>query len=289
MKLPNFIIVGAPKAGTTALYKFLENNKSVFMSNPKEVNFFSANELRKQNIYYDYFFVENLSDYEKLFKDSKKNQIIGEASVSYLYYEKTPEKIKKIIPDVKIIIMLRNPVKRAFSHYLMDKRLGLVKYSFEQIVKSYGKNESMKIYYQQYIELGLYYKQIKRYMKFFDSKKIKIYFQKDLLRDPNSIMENLYKFLNINNYDLKNLNRRHNNFSMPKNNFIQKLYSSYWLRNLLSKILPKKIKKKIVDIFFEAKSKPKISKEIENILREIYKKDIENLEKLLEINLSHWK
>ena len=104
--LPNFLLVGAPKAGTTSLYHYLYGHPQVFMSTPKEVNFFSGGEIDSQDLYYDYFKVSNLSDYEKLFDAVTNEKAIGEGSVSYLYYEDTPRKIKECLPEVKIIIIL---------------------------------------------------------------------------------------------------------------------------------------------------------------------------------------
>ena len=165
--LPNFIIVGAPKAGTTSIYRYLSKHPEVFMSSPKEINYFSIDQIESQNLYYNYFKVKSLIEYEKLFDGVTNETAIGEGSVSYLFYKETPAKIKNIIPDVKIIILLREPISRAFSHYLMDNKLGLVNDSFENIIFKTSISDKQNLYYQQYVELGLYYKQIKRYFDIF--------------------------------------------------------------------------------------------------------------------------
>src|SRR5882672_7527464 len=100
MKLPNFFIVGAPKAGTTSLYFYLQRHPEVFMSPVKEPNFFSYDETIKQNLYHKEKGVGKLEDYRKLFSSANgHHKAIGEASVSYLFYPSVAEKIKKFSPD----------------------------------------------------------------------------------------------------------------------------------------------------------------------------------------------
>ena len=190
--LPNFIIVGAPKAGTTSLCNYLSEHDEIFMSTPKELNFFSHNEIIKQNLYYKDFYVACLEEYESHFDKAVKKKAVGEGSVSYLFYPQTPIKIHKIIPDVKIIIMLRDPSERAISHYLMDVKLGLVKKCLKQI---YLEKDNNNLYYQQYIKLGLYAEQVKRYIDVFGNSKVKIILQEDLASMGSQILREIYRFI----------------------------------------------------------------------------------------------
>lgn len=286
--LPNFIIVGAPKAGTTSLYHYLSDHPDVFMSNPKEVNFFSREEIVKQRLYYQDFKAKDFESYEKLFSDVSSELAIGEGSVSYLFYPDTPNKIKIAIPDVKIIILLRDPVERAFSHYLMDYRMGLVDLSFEDIVYKRANHKMMSLYYQQYVELGFYYEQVKRYLNLFGNEQVKIYLQEDLREDANAVVLDLYDFLKIDKSYTPDIDKEHNAFSMPKNKFIHKLYSSNFIRYIISAVFTNTLKEKVKDIFFERKKKPVLEQSVRNDLRELYKNDIQNLEKIIDRNLSHW-
>ena len=108
LKSPNFFIVGAPRAGTTSLYNYLNEISEVFMSPVKEPGFFIPNDFR------------NFSEktYLELFENVKDEIAIGEATAGYLGNEKTPFLIKEKVPNAKIIITLRDPVNRIFSHYL---------------------------------------------------------------------------------------------------------------------------------------------------------------------------
>src|SRR5438045_1184872 len=167
-KLPNFFIVGAPKAGTTSLYHYLKNHPEVFMSPIKEPNYFSYEETVKQNLYHKEKGVGTFEEYAELFVSANgHHKAVGEASVSYLFYSSVPEKIKELIPDAKIIMSLRNPVERGTSHYFMEHKLGYVSESLDDIVFRKSKHKHAHLYYQQFVELGLYYQQVKRYIDIF--------------------------------------------------------------------------------------------------------------------------
>ena len=159
----DFFIVGAPKAGTTSLYHYLSEHPQIEMSSQKEPDYFSDKAINEQGMYYGKNRVNTLDKYESLFVQ-KESVVYGEASVSYLFYENVPEDIKKYNPNAKIIIMLRNPIERAFSHYLMDYRLGLISDSFENVLAKISKHKNAHLFYQQYIEVSKYAKQIQRYL-----------------------------------------------------------------------------------------------------------------------------
>jgi len=286
--LPNFIIVGAPKAGTTSLYHYLTEHPQVFMSTPKEINFFSREEIEAQGLFYNDFKAKNLNEYEKLFASVTDEKAVGEASVSYLFYPGVPAKIKEILPDVKIIILLRDPVERGFSHYLMDYKLGLVDIPYREIIHKTNNHKNQNLYYQQYVELGFYYEQVKRYLDLFGHEKVKIYFQEDLRTDSKNTILDLYEFLGIDKSFMSNIEREHNVFSMPKNKLIRTLYAFYLLRSLLSTLIPKALKDKIENLFFERKQKPKLEQEARDYLWDLYRNNIFELERLIGKDLSYW-
>ena len=286
--LPDFIIVGAPKAGTTSLYHYLMSHPQVFMSEPKEVNFFSSGEISNQGLYYNDYLVKNLADYENLFASATSEQAIGEGSVSYLFYPQTPAKIKSVIPNVKIIILLRNPVERGFSHYLMDYRLGFVGSPYDEIVYQTGSHENIHLYYQQYVELGLYYEQVKRYLELFGKAQVRIYLQEDLRTSTDKVIQDLYEFLGVDVSFSPHTEREHNVFSMPKNRAIQKLYSNQVVRSIVSMLFSDTLKEQIINLLFETKNKPVLNKKVSDYLHQIYSSDIEKLENLICKDLSNW-
>ena len=111
----DFFIVGAPKAGTTSLYHYLNQHPAIEMSRIKEPNFFSSKSLKESGTYYRSIIVDNQEDYHSLFNLGNEGVLFGDASVSYLFYNDVANKIKNYNHLAKIIIVLRNPIERAFS------------------------------------------------------------------------------------------------------------------------------------------------------------------------------
>jgi hypothetical protein len=285
---PDFIIVGAPKAGTTSLYHYLNANLSVFMTEPKEVNFFSYVQLEKQNLFYSDFKVKTDAAYKALFSKGDKNQVKGEASVSYLFYPDVAKSIYEYNPECKIIMVLRDPIERGYSHYLMDLKLGLVDLPYEDIVFKRGDHKNMGLYYQQYVELGLYAKQVKRYLDVFPREQIKIYTQEQLKADTPSVVSDLFGFLGLQKSNYTDTGISHNQFSMPRNKVIAWVYSRVRLRKLLSSVFPYKARTFINTYLFKKGRKPAMATNIRSRLVKIYREDMLFLNELIEQDVSSW-
>ena len=276
----NTFIVGAPKTGTTSLYYYLNQHTNVCMSSIKEPNFFSAKEVN--SLFYKSQIVDEINEYHKLFSQNKK-QIIGEASVSYLFFDEVPNRIYKYNPKAKIIILLRNPIERALSHYLMDFRLGFCSENFEDII---AHPEIFPQYYQQYLELGNYFLQLKRYINVFNENQLSIVFYDDLKSDSQKVMKHIFSFLEIEFQDLDYSIQ--NSFLSPSNIFVSELYKFNSLRKIVKSLFPEPFLSLVKSIFFSNNSKPTFSDSIIKQLNAYYKSDIVELEKLLNKDLSKW-
>src|SRR4030095_16894354 len=238
-KLPNFFIVGAPKAGTTSLYHYLKRHPEVFMSPVKEPNFFSYDETIKQNLYHKEKGVGTMEEYLRLFENANgHHKVIGEASVSYLFYPSVPHKIKELVPDAKIIMSLRNPVDRAFSHYYMEYKLGYVDIPLEQIIERKTTHRNGDLYYQQYIELGLYTEQVKRYFDVFGRDNVRVFIYDDIAENVEKMILSLFDFLTIDKSIIPELEERYNTYSLPRNKLFRLIYSQKKLRTLARKFIP---------------------------------------------------
>ncbi len=284
---PNFFIVGAPKAGTTSLYHYLDEHPEVFMSPLKETNYFSYEATIKQKLYYKEKGISNWNDYQILFENSSDKKAIGEASVSYLFYPEVPQLIKSKFPEAKIIIMLRNPVDRAFSHYQMDYKLGYVNDSLEKIIFNKNRNAVENLFYQQFILLGKYFEQVKRYCDTFGAENVLVIFFDDFKNDTVREINRLCRFLGIDESVKLNLDKTHNPFATPRNFFFRFIYRFKSFRLLIKNSLPQKLLAGIQQIILTNKKTPPAGKTI-SYLRELYKPDIIQLEKLLNRNLSTW-
>ena len=284
----DFFIVGAPKAGTTSLYYYLNEHPEIEMSTQKETDFFSDSAIQKQGLYYGENRINTLEKYHNLFPTTQEKKY-GEASVSYLFYEDVPEKIKAYNSKGKIIIMLRNLVDRAFSHYLMDYRLGLISSTLEEVIECKSYNKKSKLFYQQYIELSLYFKQVKRYLEIFGSENVHIILYQDFKNDIEVVMKKVYHFLEVDSKFEQKVEKKYNTFSIPKNNFIRIVYSFVGLRKFLKFVIPENLVKRMKNTFFKKDEKPELSLKLRKKMNELFLHDINLLEDLLSKDLSIWK
>ncbi len=281
----DFFIVGAPKAGTTSLYHYLSEHPETDMSILKEPNYFSEKSIKDNYLYYKSYPIKKLSRYHSLFKNN--NLIKGEASVSYLYYKDVAKSIKAYNSSARIIIMLRDPIERAFSHYLMDFRLGLINDTFENIIFQKSNLSNSKTYFQQYVKLGEYTNQIKRYFNEFPSEQILVVDYDDFKNKTSDVVKKVYKFLNIDINFSPELNNKHNARFIVNNRLLKFLFSKIIIRKVMNLIFPKFIKSFIKNQFFNNKP-PILLSSSRLYLRQYFKKDIENLSNFLQKDYSKW-
>ena len=283
----DFFIVGAPKSGTTSLYNYLSQHHSISMSSIKEPNFFSAVDIDNQKLYYKTKLCSDLKNYHSLFNFESKSCLFGEASVSYLFYPDVASRIFKYNKNAKIIIILRDPVKRAVSHFNMDKRLGFVSSSLENILEDISLKNHL-LFYQQYIHLGCYYSQVKRYIDIFGKDKVCVMLHDDLKTDNTKFTNKVLDFLNLDIDDQINFNTPFNTYKSSDLKIINLLYSKSFIRKTISSFFPKYLLDKINKSLFSEKE-ISISSELDLKLYELFYEDILLLEEMLEIDLSAWK
>ena len=297
IKLPDFLIVGAAKSGTTSLYYYLRHHSDIFMSFLKEPWFFSfvnspPNYASPEPLH---GVIWKLEDYIDLFKDSKSNQLMGEASPSYLYtYERTIKDIKNIYGEnykkLKIIIILRNPVERAFSQFMMFKRENMEQLDFKhalslETIEARLKN-NWNIFYD-YIGFGLYFNQVNAFANEFPS--LKILFYDDLVENQTLVLKELCEFLNIDFLNDLKLNR-YNKSGIPRINYLNKLITEpSWLKNVVKIISSQEFRQKIKHKIFELNLKSAhMSKMEKGYLSVIFNDDVHNLSNLLNRDLTVW-
>ncbi|WP_279401847.1 sulfotransferase [Piscibacillus salipiscarius] len=167
-------MIGAAKSGTTSLYEYLKQHPQIYFPERKEPHFFGNMKPGGEH-------VNNINEYLKMFEDAPDNTVIGEASTSYLYSSDAANKIKKFNNNAKIIVMLRNPVDRAYSMYRHQVRNGSENLSFEEGLKA----EESRIlkgwkYGFHYFAGGKYSWQIENYFDFFGDNNVKVFCLKTL-------------------------------------------------------------------------------------------------------------
>jgi len=275
---PNFFIVGAPRAGTTSLYEYLKNCENVFMSPIKETYFFSPNVNMKLILSKP---VKNQKDYQKLFHNVKTEKAIGEATPSYLWDPDSAKLIHEKIPNARIIIILRNPIDRAFSHYLWLVSLGKENLSFSEAIK---KSLSAKPDFSgRIIDGGMYSNQIQRYLDEFGQKQIKIIIFEEFLKNPKLFLEDTLKFLDIDS-NPPEIFEAFNSYVEPRGKLAKSIIQNKFLQKLGTS-LPQTIASQATKILDKKAVKPKISESNMKMLKNIYSEDVKNLKSILNKDL----
>lgn len=282
----NFFIVGAPKCATTSLHRYLDKHPDIFMSIPKETNFFSSEEILSQKLFYDEKIIKTKSEYEEVFAGAYSGQLLGEASVSYLFYSEAARKIRAHNPDAKIIIMIRDPVERAFSHFLMDQRLGYCNHSLESILEN---RDGLSLYYQQYVLVGLYHDQIKRYIDLFGSENVFVALDEDLAVDGENLLSSLCDFLGLEFLPELHSCKKHNSYKEPSSFIVAQLYKIGALRRAFQKLMPKSVSDLVKKRIFSNADKPEMSDFLQDELYSIFNDDILKTGELIGRDLSHWR
>ncbi len=297
MKPPHFLGVGAARAGTTSLHYYLRQHPSLFVPGRKEPCFFSFPEEKP-----DYkkgkfsFAIHSPEKYFRLFDAAKEGQICGEISTPYLYlYENTIRNIMHYHPDhkeLKILILLRNPVYRAFSQYMWRVRDGREDLSFEEaIAAEVVRKEQGYSFDYFYTDRGMYFMQVKAYLANF--KFVKIILLEDMINDPKGMLQVICRFLGVDDHHVFNIQKEINSSYEPRWNFLGRLVTSEnRLKFHVLNQFPDNWKKGIRQQFdrWNSQSNKSFSllPETEVYLRSIYREDILKLQELIGRDLSGW-
>jgi len=282
-KWPNFFIVGAAKAGTSSLYAYLKNTEGVYMSPLKETNYFSPTSADLINMPR----VKNKDDYLKLFRGVTDEKAIGEVSPIYLRDAGSPELIKKTIPNAKIIICLRNPVQRAFSHYLMHLRGGYATRTFSKALQNFiNSKEKDDRFQQSIINPGFYFETTKRYVQLFGQSQVKIIIFEEFVKNQKEFFREILRFLDVDSEIPKNIGKVYNPYLETKNELARSIIRNKIIRKIAKNTLPRKTSYSIMDKFLNKEGKkPELKSEEKTKLWKIYQSDIIKLEEFLNRSL----
>lgn len=294
MNLPNLLIVGAAKSGTTSLHNYLKQHPEIFMSNHKEPHFLINKEIGENRIPKG---VKKLNEYSSLFDGSDTFKYRGESSAMYLQFPNIAIKnIKKYLEkDLKIIIMLRNPIDRAFSGYQHVKRFNVD----EELTFAQALDVCEDRYFKQtsltpatrYIHIGMYYDFVKKFMHSF-SGQVHVIIYDDFITDTQNELSKVFSFLKVKKIDV-NITEKYmvggwkwkNRFF--KNTFMKKSF----LKKIIKIIVPFKFLRIFLnDLFKYLFTMPddKMDISVRKKLQNIYKNDVINLSKLLNRDLNFW-
>jgi hypothetical protein len=304
MTLPNFLIVGAAKAGTTSLYQYLKAHPQIYMSSVKEPRFFGLvgekpNFKGVGDEKVNSTLITDPEIYQKLFQGVSREKAVGEASTWYLYSEKAPVQIQHYIPNAKLIAVLRNPVDRAYSNFLHQRYR-----SSEEPLADFAQAleaEEFRIQnnwrpFWHYKNMGFYSVQLNRYFQLFPASQIKVYLYEDLTHHPEKMLKDIFQFLEVDDNFLPNLSQKFYQSYRPKNRVLHSLVMRpNLLKSAFKSILPTQMKqyfgsnvrtldRKINSAPLEAK----LSQDLRKQLIQEYQEDIFKLQDLIQRDLSAW-
>ena len=299
-KQPNFLIVGAAKSGTTSLWHYLKQHPDVFMPVNKEPMFFASSyyeKLNRKDPHYPLimqYLVTDLAAYRRLFEKSEGKKAVGEATATYLcHHDLVIPKVIQLLDDVKILMILRNPVDRAVSAYTFLLRDGEESQSLDKCLNM--EEERMKSHWSMthaYRGVGLYYSQVKAYMDNFS--RVKVYLYEDLVRDAQGLVKQMFEFLEVDSSFSPDVKTRHNISGVPTKAWIHRAISKPNLATrsitpLVKLITTEPQRRKIVEgLRGHYLSKPEIPVETRGRLQEIFRDDILKLQDLIGRDLSTW-
>ena len=299
-RLPNTLIVGAAKSGTTSLYDYLQQHPDVFMSPVKEPRYFAYAENppamagpgdeasnRESGAVY------TMDAYRALFEGAADEAVVGEASPVYLYDADAPRLIAEHCPDATLIVVLRNPVERAYSHFLHLVRSGREPLrDFEAALDAEPRRiEKGWEWSWHYRRMGGYAAQLARYRERFADEQIQVYFFEDLKADTVAFAQRVYRALGIDDTFTPSVGAPRRSTGYPRWQWFQNFLHtpSHPLRRAARRVLPEWVRDRVLTSAKNANlKKPLMSRAARRRLVDAYREDVHRLEALLDRDLSHW-
>ena len=280
MTLPNFLICGAQKAGTTALYAYLKQHPDVFMSSTKEIAFFH----KPEN------YQKGLEWFASHFEGHSGETAVGEASTRTMSMPEAPARAAEHLPEAKLIFVLRNPIDRAYSQYHFHISTGKEEAdaSFHEVIR-----DEQSAFRRIVIQRGMYAEQLARFDAHFDRSQMKIVLHEDLRERTTETVQEVYRFLGVNPAYEPQTEERHKVTRYPDS-----LGIYYWVRRLWQPMRQRvesrfpqatdAVRQAVRRLLF-SKEKPQMREDDRAYLREVFAESNARLEARLERDLSHWR
>lgn len=273
-RLPNFLYLGPDKSGSSWLFEVLRNHPDCFVPACKDV------------YYFDEHYDKGLDWYLDFFRDARPGvPAMGELSHSYLFSMEAADRIRKDLPGVKLMASLRQPVERCYSHYLYLVSSGLVTSSFAETIDNRpGLTRS-----------SYYAKSVEGYLERFGAERFKVLFFDDLKKDPRHYASQVYDFLGLSFNEAFDYDKKVREARAARNVYLARLakHGALMARKLGLVNLVGAVKHGLAArLLYRPLKKgeaPKMDPEVGKRLLERYIPDIEATEKLLGVNLDHWK
>lgn len=285
VRRPDFFIVGAAKAGTTSLFKYLSQHPSIFIPPMKEYHFFADYPPPSSKR------VATLRDYLRLFADQPPEVAAGEASTSYLPSVFAAPRMFQLFPKAKILAILRDPMERAYSNYWHNRKHARETLSFEQALEAEDRRiEEGWPFDFHYVRTGLYHDQVARFLEAFGRERVRILLMEDLRSDPSALCRSLFAFLDVDPEVQVDADRVHNRSGPPRNETLSRFLNYRFPgRSEVATLLPpaRKLKNRLLQK--NILPQPRMRDETRRWLIDRFSEDVRRLEQLLERDLRLWR
>jgi hypothetical protein len=289
--VPNFIVIGAAKAGTTALYWYLAEHPAVFMSPVKETNYFAYGLDDKGQLLYGNpevhrFPVKSLSEYERLFAHAGDATAVGEASPIYLECPQAAGRIREQLPAARLICSLRHPVDRAYSNYLMALRHQGRRFDATRDLTS---SPDWAHPDRHWMRISRYHEQLARYFDAFPRDQIHVGLFDDLKRDALGFTQQVYRFLGIDPAFVPDVATPHAPGGMPVNRALENFLTSSAIRYAVKPWLPMRAANWVRRLRTRnMRQAPPLPAELRKELTGHFREDIAQTSQLIGRSLDHW-
>jgi sulfotransferase family protein len=267
---PNLFVVGAARAGTTSLWRYLDRHPEIWMAPIKEPNFFSG---VRRPLNPD---VHDEANYLRLFAPGAGSKLRGEASPSYLWSEGVPDMIKRVSPEARILVSLRDPVERTYSGYWYCVLLGMEDRAFPEAIR-----EELDEPRNRFVVSSFYAEAVGRYLQAFPGA-VHVLFLEELARDPLGEMRRVFDFLGVdaavaNRLDLE----AHNSHALPRSRLAGLVHNSPRVRAAARAVAPLGLRLRVQQLLLKRAPRSAIESGMETYLTELFAMDVERLRTLL--------
>lgn len=296
-RMPNFLIIGAARTGTSSLYEYMSQHPDIGFSPVKEPMFFAFEgvkpdfrgpgddkEINRKS-------VTDLAAYQALFSGVASQKAVGEASANYLYSDSAAARIKHYIPDAKMIVMLRNPVERAYSSFLYtirDRREPLR--DFAQALDQ--EDQRIAAHWEHiwhYAHMGFYGQQLQRYFDLFDKSRIRIYLNEEMKKDAPGLLKDVFGFLGVDDSFQPDTSVTYNEGGVPRHKLLNAMLTRpSAIKSMLRPLMPNAVMKLYTRIKHNNLEKPPLDSEVRARLVSLYRSDILRLQDMIDKDLSAW-
>jgi hypothetical protein len=299
---PNFLVIGAAKSGTTALWHYLRRHPQIYMSPREHTRFFAFKDEEPRfngpgpkNPSRPYA-VADANSYHALFPGATDETAVGEASHSYLYWPEAPARIRQYAPGMKLIAVLRDPAERAYSHYTQMIRDG--REPIDDFVHALEAEEA-RIRGNwwpdfHYTRMGHYHTQLQRYFELFERDQIRIYLYEDFVLDPTRVLRDMFMFLSVDSTFVPEATVKYNASGVPRNRVVHAaLQQLRLIKPAAERSLPESWERFLSRVGAKLHnrnlSKSQLSSDIRReVIENHFREDISNLQVLIRRDLSAW-